>query len=97
MTATALSANEASSRLYEALTHHLGNLDMSASDPLVRAIAEYGDRCREHDQQGQAAAGAHIYEALTHRFGPLDQGAGQPFVRALADFGEAYRAAGPKH
>jgi hypothetical protein len=96
MSTTVLSTAEASTHLYEALSHHLGNLDMSATDPLVRAIAEYGQRCREHDEAGQAAASEHIYQALTHRFGPMDLAADQPVVRALAEFGEAYRAAGTK-
>ncbi len=86
---------EASSHLYEALTHHFGPLDMGAHEPLVRAIAEYAKRNREHDEAAIKIASGHVYEALTHHFGPLDLGAHDPVVKALAAYGQACREAGP--
>ncbi|WP_322796435.1 hypothetical protein [Tepidiforma sp.] len=85
---------QASAHLYEALTHHYGPLDLAAHQPIVRAISEYGQRCREHDEEGQAVASRHVYEALTHHFGPRDLAANDPVVRALAEYGEACRRAG---
>lgn len=86
----------ASQALYEALTHHFGPLDLGAHDPLVRSIAEYGERARARDDEGMRAASEHVYEAMTHRFGPRDLGAQDPIVKALAAYGEALRTAGPK-
>lgn len=87
---------QASAHLYEALTHKFGPLDLSAHQPIVLAISEYGQRAREHDDEGMSRAAELVYEALTHRFGPLDMGAQQPLVLALAEFGEACKAAGPR-
>jgi hypothetical protein len=88
------SVSEASAQLYEALSHHFGPLDLSATDPVVRAISEYGQRCREHDEEGIKRASAHVYEALTHHFGPRDLGATDPVVKALSAYGQACREAG---
>jgi hypothetical protein len=78
--------------LHDALAHKFGPT-RSAAEPLIRAIAEYGQKCREHDETGMAAASTHVYEALTHHFGPLDLGASQPLVKALAEYGKACREA----
>lgn len=86
----------ASEGLYEALTRHFGPLDLGAQEPIVRAIAEYGERARAGNDEGIRAASQKVYEAMTHHFGPLDLGAQDPVVRALAEFGQAHRAAGPK-
>lgn len=86
----------ASTHLYEALTHHFGPLDLSAHQPLVKAISEYGQRSREHDEEGMKKASQHVYEALTHHFGPRDLGANDPVVHALAEYGQACRDAGKK-
>lgn len=84
----------ASEHLYEAMTHHFGPLDLGAHQPIVRAVSEYAQRNREHDDAAIAAASTHVYEALSHHFGPLDLSAGDPLVKALAEYGEACRAAG---
>jgi hypothetical protein len=60
----------------------------------VKAISEYGQRCRENDEAGIKEASKHVYEAMTHHFGPLDLGAHQPIVKALAEYGKACREAG---
>jgi len=91
---TNVTVSAASQHLYEALTHHFGPMDMGAHDPIVRAIAEYGQRCRAHDDEGTTLASKHVYEALTHHFGPLDLGAQQPIVKALAEYGKACKEAG---
>lgn len=88
------SIQQASTHIYEALSHHFGNIDLSANDPVVRAISEYGQRCREHDEEGQHAASAHMYEALSHHFGPRDFGANDPLVIAISEYGQACRDAG---
>lgn len=87
---------KASEHLYEAMTHHFGPLDLGAHQPIVRAISEYAQRNREHDDAGIKQASAHVYEALSHHFGPLDLGAHDPLVMALAEYGDACRAAGAK-
>ena len=87
---------EASQHLYEALSHHFGPLDLGAHQPLVLAISEYAQRCRQHDEAGIARASTQVYEALTLHFGPMDLGAHQPIVIALAEYGRACREAGPK-
>ena len=97
MTATVLTVHEASERLMDALRYHYGIKDVSASDPLVKAIVEYGDRERAHDETGVHAASEHVYAELTHHFGPRDLGAHEPFVEALTAYGQACRAEGPKH
>ncbi len=86
----------ASAHLYEAMTHHYGPLDLAAHQPLVKAISEYGQRSREHDEDGIALASKHVYEALTHHFGPRDLAANDPVVKALSEYGQACRAAGVK-
>jgi len=86
----------ASECLYEAMTHHFGPLDLGAHQPIVRAVSEYAQRNREHDDEGIHAASQHVYEALTNHFGPMDLGAHDPVVKALAEYGNACRAAGPK-
>lgn len=88
--------NRASTHLYEALTHKYGPLDVAANQPLVRAIAEYGERSRAGDDEGIRRASEHVFEALTHKFRPLDLGAQEPLVRALSEYGAACRAAGPR-
>jgi hypothetical protein len=85
---------QASAHLYEAMTGHFGPLDLAAHQPLVKAISEYGQRCRERDEAGQQAASRKVYEALTHHFGPRDLAANDPVVRALSEYGEACRRAG---
>ncbi len=87
---------QASAHLYEAMTHHYGPLDLAAHQPLVKAISEYGQRSREHNDDGVKLASAHVYEALTHHFGPRDLAANDPVVKALAEYGQACRDAGPK-
>ncbi len=87
---------KASAHLYEAMTHHYGPLDLAAHQPLVKAISEYGQRSREHNDDGVKLASAHVYEALTHHFGPRDLAANDPVVKALAEYGQACRDAGPK-
>jgi hypothetical protein len=89
--------SRAGDHLYEALTHHFGPLDLGAHDPFVLAVAEYGQRSRERDEEGIKAASQRVYEELTHHFGPRDLGAHDPVVVALAEFGKACREAGPKH
>jgi len=86
----------ASAHLYEAMTSHFGPLDLAAHQPLVKAIAEYGQRSREHDDDGVKNASQHVYEAMTRHFGPRDLGANDPVVHALAEYGQACRAAGKK-
>ncbi len=86
----------ASEHLYEAMTHHFGPLDLGAHQPIVRAISEYAQRNREHDDVGIKQASAHVYEALSRHFGPLDLGATDPLVKALAEYGDACRVAGLK-
>ncbi|MGE5597590.1 MAG: hypothetical protein ACM3S1_16320 [Hyphomicrobiales bacterium] len=95
-TTTTPTVQQASEHLYEALTHHFGPLDMSANDPIVRAIAEYGQRAREHDSAGIDAASKHLYEVLSHHSQRLDLGADDPFVRALSEYRAACWAEGPK-
>ena len=87
---------QASAHLYEAMTHHYGPLDLAAHQPLVKAISEFGQRSREHDDAGVTQASTHVYEALTHHFGPRDLAANDPVVKALAEYGKACRAAGVK-
>jgi len=87
---------QASAHLYEAMTHHYGPLDLAAHQPLVKAISEYGQSSRAHDEAGVATASAHVYEALTKHFGPRDLGADDPVVKALSEYGSACRAAGNK-
>ncbi len=87
---------QASAHLYEALSHHIGNLDLSANDPLVRAISEFGQRNREGNDEAVKAASEHVYEALTHHKGNRDLDAHDPVVVALAEFGNACRAEGLK-
>jgi hypothetical protein len=86
--------HQASTHLYEALSHHFGPVDLSANDPIVRAISEFGQRCREHDGAGEAAASAHVYEALSRHFGPRDFAANDPLVVALSEYAQACRDAG---
>lgn len=93
---TPLSVADASTRLYEALTKHFGPRDFDAHDPLVIAIAEYGQRSREGDEAAVALASEHVYEAMTHHQGNRDFDAHDHVVLALADFRDACRAAGPK-
>lgn len=88
------SVHEASTHLYEAMTHHFGPVDLSATDPVVRAVTEFGQRCREHDAAGEAVASAHVYEALSHHFGPRDFAANDPLVVALSEYAQACREAG---
>ena len=83
----------AKDHLHDALSHKFGP-SRAAYEPVLRAILEYGQKCREHDEEGVKAASQHVYEALTHHFGPLDLGANQPLVKALAEYGEACRAVG---
>lgn len=88
------SVDHASEKLYAALTHHFGPLDLGAHDPLVLAIAEYGKQCRKQDEEEIRIASRKVYEALTHHFGPRDLGASDPVVKALAEYGRACREAG---
>lgn len=88
------SVQQASTHLYEALSRHFGPLDLGANDPVVLAISEYGQRCREHDEEGMSAASARVYEALSHHFGPRDFAADDPLVIALSEYGQACREAG---
>ncbi len=92
-TDTRTDMERARDHLHDALARKFGST-RSASEPLIVAIAEYGQKCREHDEAGMRAASTHVYEALTHHFGPLDLGANQPLVKALAEYGKACREAG---
>lgn len=96
MTDNEAAVKKASAHLYEAMTHHYGPLDLSAHQPLVKAISEYGQQSRNHDEDGVKVASAHVYEALTRHFGPRDLGAADPVVKSLAEYGQACRNAGPK-
>jgi hypothetical protein len=96
ITDTEAAVKQASAHLYEAMTHHYGPLDLSAHEPLVKAISEFGQHSRAHNDAGVTTASAHVYEALTHHFGPRDLAANDPVVKALAEYGKACRAAGIK-
>lgn len=89
-----LTVEQASQHVYEALTHHFGPLDLGADQPLVKAISEYGQRCREGDEVAIKEASAHIWQALSHRMERLDLGANDPLVKALAEYGDACRREG---
>jgi hypothetical protein len=91
-----LDVRTASQHLYEALSHHRGNLDFGANDPLVRAIVELGDRCRHHDDAGEAAASKRVWEELSHHATTLDLGADDPVIRALSEYTDACRREGPR-
>ena len=93
-TATPLTVPQASTRLYEALTHHFGPMDLAADDPLVIAISDYGQHSREGDEVAIRAASNHLYEVLTHHQGNRDFGAHDPVVIAIVEYKEACRAAG---
>jgi hypothetical protein len=86
----------ASAHLYEAMTHGFGPLDLGAHQPIVKAIAEFAQRSREHDEAGRETASLHVYEALTRHFGPRDLGAADPVVKALAEYGRACQEAGAR-
>jgi hypothetical protein len=90
------SVSEASAHLYEALSHHKGVMDLGASDPLVRAIAAYGQACRAHDEAAVHTASQHVWEELSKHKITLDLGADDPVVWALSEFGEACRREGAK-
>ncbi|MGE0600833.1 MAG: hypothetical protein AB7J35_04255 [Dehalococcoidia bacterium] len=96
MTDPEAAVKAASAHLYEAMTHHYGPLDLSAHQPIVKAISEYGQRSREHDEAGVAHASEQIYAALTHHFGPRDHAANDGVVKALSEYGKACRDAGVK-
>ena len=96
MTNSEEAVKQASGHLYEAMTKHYGPLDLAAHQPIVKAISEYGQKSREHDEAGVKEASEHVYEALTRHFGPRDLGANDPVVKALAEYGQACRAAGSK-
>lgn len=91
-----LSVEQASARLYEALTHRYGPLDLAAHQPIVRAISDYGQRCREGDEARIAEASSHIWQVLSHHAERLDLGARDPLVMALSEYGAACRAAGSR-
>ncbi|MFN0146008.1 MAG: hypothetical protein ACKVT1_05825 [Dehalococcoidia bacterium] len=91
-----MTVKEASQHLWEALSHHSVTMDMSASDPLVRAITRYGQTCREHGEEAVKAASAHVWEELSHHSVTLDLGANDPVIKALAEYGEACRHEGVK-
>ncbi|MCC7366100.1 MAG: hypothetical protein IT303_17175 [Dehalococcoidia bacterium] len=93
---SAVTVEQASQHLYEALTHHFGNLDLGANDPVVRAISAYGQQCRQHDEEGIVQASKHLWEVLSHHSERLDLGAEDPVVKALSEYGAACRAAGPR-
>ena len=85
---------QGSTKLYEALTHHFGPMDLAANHPLVVAIAEYGQHSREGDESAIKVASQHVYEALTRHQGNRDFGPNDPVVIALAEYKDACRAAG---
>lgn len=95
-TDTEAAVKQASAHLYEAMTHHYGPLDLAAHQPLVKAISEYGQRSRDHDEDGVKLASEHVYEALTKHFGPRDLAANDPVVHALSEYGKACRDAGTR-
>ena len=97
MSATAdPTVSQASAHLYEALSRHAGNLDLSATDPLVRAISEYGQANREHDDEKVQRASKHVWEELSKHRITMDLGAQDPVVRALSEYGEACKREGVK-
>ncbi len=87
---------DASAKLYEAFTHHFGPLDLSAHQPIVKAVSDYAAAARAHDQAKLHEAADHIYVAVTHQFGPRDFGAHDPFVVALSEYGAACAAEASK-
>ena len=86
--------SEASAHLYEAFTHRFGPLDLSAHQPIVRAISDYAAAARSGDEEKQRAASSEIYVAITHQFGKIDLGARDQFVIALSEYGAAAAAEG---
>jgi hypothetical protein len=86
---------QASKRLWEALSRHKITMDLSASDPLVRAVSAYGQACRQGDDETIAATSKHVWEELGHHQVTMDLSANDPFVKALAEYGEACRREGP--
>lgn len=88
------SVSDASAHLYEAFTRHFGPLDLSAHQPIVKAVSDYAAAARSHDQEKLHTASNEVYVAVTHQFGPRDFGANDPFVVALAEYGAACAAEG---
>lgn len=86
------SVTQASAKLYEAFTHRFGPLDLSAHQPIVKAVSDYAAAARLHDQAKLHAAADEVYVALTHQFGPRDFAANDPFVVALSEYGAACAA-----
>jgi hypothetical protein len=95
-TGTPVSVHDASQHLWEAMSHHQITLDMSASDPIVRAVTAYGQACREQDAAAIKATSAHVWEELSHHSVTLDLGADDPLVKALSEYGEACKREGVK-
>ena len=96
VTDTPLDVHTASQHLWEALSHHQITMDIGAHDPLVMAIAGYGDACRHHEQAAIDAASRHVWEEMGKHRSTLDLGADDPVVKALAEYGDACRREGPK-
>lgn len=92
--ATPLDVHSASQHLWEAFSHHQVTLDVSAHDPIVKAVSAYGQACREGRQGEIDAASRHVWEELTKHKTTLDLGADDPLVKALAEYGEACRREG---
>ena len=80
VTDTPLDVHTASQHLWEALSHHQITMDIGAHDPLVMAIASYGDSCRKQDQAAIDAASRHIWEEVGKHRSTLDLGAAGPVV-----------------
>ncbi len=79
--------HEASEHLYNALRDAFGR-SLSADQPIVRAISEYGQACRMGADWHEASE--HVYRALRFHLGGT-WGAHQPLMRALSEYGQACR------
>ena len=93
-TLTAMTAedrfHEASEHLYQAILETYGH-NFGAHQPIIRAIAEYGQACRHGADWRDASE--HVYTALHFNLGS-GFGANQRIIRALSEYGQACRDAG---
>ena len=95
--ATLMQAGMAEARFREA-SEHLNNAlrdafggSLSAGQPIIRAISEYGHACRLGADWHEASE--HVYQALRFHLGGT-WGAHQPIIKALSEYGQACRAMG---
>jgi len=84
--------HEASEHLYNALRDAFGR-SLSAEQPIVRAISEYGQACRMGADWHEASE--HVYRALRFHLGGT-WGAHQPIIKALSEYGQACRGLGAR-